>query len=488
MAQTFPRAQLNNSLRVPTEAALASVSVIGLVEGVTIAYVSTYKAYFALVVSTQAVQAGVCVTARNNASWRWVRCLESRAWWTQSQYFWDPANSTGLASDENDGLSATTPLLTNDEFYRRNNGRFLAGAGTQNITVTLMSDCSDNDIFCANLQMRSTASSTITLQGTVTAVPVGTITSSTALDPINNGANQITVPGFDFTPYVGRILRQTGTSGATAVVATIEQALTLGSCRLSERYTGGPDPTGNFTNGQTVEIMTLPRVPGVNVTGANAFIAECKLDRVGNTAIFLTVTGDKGTLGLRACEMRGASGGLHTVTCYQFTLSGGSIVGSQWTFAECSFNTIGSAMVNAKITLGVAQMRHHPAGFGGTNSQLYAYDTASVRLHGNFHMFGLAANGVGLAMRYASQAYFAAYYYGSGNDSTSAGICMTGNARMYCAKAFAPNMDAGKGLIIDSNDEPVVANNGGTSVAFSALSYPATPGTLTPQLSAAVAT
>jgi hypothetical protein len=62
---------------------------------------------------------------------------------------------------------------------------------------------------------------------------------------------------------------------------------------------------------------------------------------------------------------------------------------------------------------------------------------------------------------------------------------MTGDARYY-AQGPAPVMDAGKGIVIDSNDDPAVANNGGTQVTFAAMSYPAAAGTLTPRLSAAI--
>jgi hypothetical protein len=63
---------------------------------------------------------------------------------------------------------------------------------------------------------------------------------------------------------------------------------------------------------------------------------------------------------------------------------------------------------------------------------------------------------------------------------------MVGNTRFYMQDNAPPTMDAGKGIVIDSNDGPTIANNGGTQVAFASMPYPATPGTLTPRLSAAV--
>jgi len=63
---------------------------------------------------------------------------------------------------------------------------------------------------------------------------------------------------------------------------------------------------------------------------------------------------------------------------------------------------------------------------------------------------------------------------------------MTGNTRFIAAPS-ALVMDAGKGAVMDANDEPTVANNGGFSVPFASIGaqgYPSPAGTLTPRAGA----
>ena len=472
------------------EAALGTLDASALSEG-SGAYVSTYKETFYLTRSGATAAAGERVPALNRTGFLWLRGRSSTAWWPQTNWWWDPANVTGLASDENDGASPATPLLTRDEFHRRTLGRrvIVPDLASQIMFLNLMSDCGDNDVVLADFSTEPRFQAQLQIVGASTVVPVGVVTAAQAFDPSINHGNQITVPGFDFGPHVGRVLRLAGTSGNTSTVASIEEAVSLGVARLGEMFSGGTDTQAfGFAQGQTVEIIAMPKLPGLHVRAAQVNVTECKIDRDPSVgAVSMVVDSHKSFLSVIRCEMRGPPPGIqNTVYCGQFSLNASSIVGSTWIFYGPTFNTIGGSMINSKIYLGSASLVHHIAGFGGTNSMIYAYDFAPVRLHGNFHMFKLAANGVGLALRYGSHAYLAAWYYGSGNDPTSAGVCMTGNTRFIAAPS-ALVMDAGKGAVMDANDEPTVANNGGFSVPFASIGaqgYPSPAGTLTPRAGA----
>jgi hypothetical protein len=480
--------QASGALTLPDELALSEVDATRYSPGNSYAYVQTYRDKFLLVPSDAQPAKGMRIAAANLPGFQWVRSLTSKSWWNKTSFYWDPSNITRTANDENDGLTPTTPLLSNDEFRRRTDGRFVPGLDPQTVVVNLLSDCGDNDSFFSNLETayRSLPNVYVQLLGTVTPLPVGMITAAQALNPAANQANQVTVPGFDFSPHVGRNLRLVGTSGSTAVVAAIEEAVSLGVARVSTQFNGGANPGPGFSLGQQVEIAQVTKVPGIDVSGANVFVQDCRFDKSAGDISLLVSHGQRASLTLARCEMRGVGTTSHNVYAQTFSLNGGSIVGSTWLFNDCSFNTLGSAMINCPgVWVMSSTLRHHPADFGGTNSMLYAYDHASLRLHGNYHCFKLGPNAVGIAMRYGSQAYIAGTYYGAGNDPTSAGICMTGNARFFM-QGPAPVMDAGRGAIIDSNDDPVVANNGGTSVAFASLPYPAAAGTLSPRLSAIV--
>lgn len=461
---------------------LAALDCTYLDEG-TIAYVGTLKTKFVLTKTNQTAAACSRIAALDKAGYMWIREYPSPAWWSQTVWTVDPANSSGIASDENDG-TPSHPLSTFAEFTRRMFNRLGTGSDAQQITVNLIGDLADNDGVYATMEASQSAPAPfLIVAGLVTIIPVGTITSAqTKNAPLNQG-NVITVPGFDFSPHIGRNVRLVGT---TTVVAAIEEAPSLGVARLCEQWSGGAGTSGSFTAGQTIEICSLPKVPDLETHGIQVNLQDVKIDR-GSNAISLVVDRMRGSLTLTRCEMRGVGGGIqHQVYCSAFSLNGGSMVGSTWIFNMCSFNTLCSAMINCPTVYlsATTSLRHHLAYFGGTNSTIYAYDFASIRLNGDFHMFNLASTKVGIAMRYGSQVELAAYYYGSGNNSNSAGISMLGNTRFYYVGAGYICMDAGMGLIIDSNDSPTTTGNGGTQVPFANLPYPATPGTLTPRLSA----
>lgn len=474
---------LTGDISVADENTLKQVDASFYTPGMTVAHVQTYRASFELVaVPPGAVPIpGTNIAALNMPGYQWVRCIESHAWWPQVNWLWDPANSTNIASDENDGL--LSPVRTCDEIQRRLLGRYDVSTNPQNLTITLMSDCADTDQLFLNLgtDLRQ-GKMTVTLNGTVKYVPVGSITSVTRIAPTTNSASLLTMPGFDFSPYIGNNLHLVGSSGNATTNAVIEAAPSLGTVQVAERYSGGTGGDNGFNVGDQVEIATLTKVSGICVRGANVFVQDCRFDKTG--AIDLVVDSTVGALSLARCELRGfGSGTTHNVYCKVLNLTACSMVGSMWMINNgCSFNpTTGAAINCPRITLGSCDVRHHMADFGVVNSMVYGYDNASIRLH-NFHCFGLKANAVGLALRYGAKAYQSNYFYGTGNDPTSAGICMTGDTRFY---AFAnPVCDAGKGVIIDSGDEPIIANNGGISVPFASLPYPSTPGTLSPQLGA----
>lgn len=480
--------QSPGNIVVQNETSLASLDATRYLPGAVRVYVQTYEADFTLVAVPPNTPAflGMSVNALNLTNYQWVRCLESRAWWQQINWLWDPANSTGVASDENDGL--VLPVKTCDEIQRRLFGRYDTAGNQQNITITLLSDCSDSDQLFMNLGSDLVQGKmTVALNGTVRPIPVGTITSVTRLNaPTTNSASLIVVPGFNFSPYIGNNLHLVGTSGTTSTVAVIEAAPSLGTVQVSERYSGLPDTDAGFIVGNVVEIALLTKLSGISVKGANVFVQDCNLNKTSG-AIDLIVDPMVGSLTLTRCELRGNTTPGVTSNIYgkQIGLYGCSMVNSSWIFNNgAAFNSVGGAAINcARITVGSCDLRHHVADFGLINSMLYGYDYASIRLHGNLHCYNLQAHAVGLALRYGAQAYISGSYYGTGNDPTSAGVCMTGNTRFYLQGA-TPTMDAGLGLVIDSNDEPTVANNGGTSVAFAAVPYPAAAGTLTPRFSA----
>lgn len=455
-------------LTTPNVAGLAAIDCTSLTVGTTWCYVATYRAWFALVTSTQPVIANVRVTPLNKAGALWLREIESQSWWSTLAWFVDPANSSGLASDENSGASALLPLATNAEQSRRFRGRNLPGAETNSYQVTLMSDAADTDYFQVHQGPNyRNANINATLQGTVKSiVAVGVIASAVAKNAAGNLANSITVTGFDFSTHIGQFVRLVGTSGTASVFSTIEAAPSLGVAQLSEQLSAGVLSAG-FTATQTVEIPIMTKLPGATAEGAGVqlFIADCVLNAAGA----VNITNTSGSVSLNRCEMRGGStGSIQTAPTVGGVTSNGSA------FTGRSYNLIGNfsptcgAMINGQIILYGAPNRNHLASFGVQNGTVFANDGAIVRMNGDFHCFGLAAGAVGLDLRPGCAAYFAGAYYGSGNNAGAAGIRAFFDAEVLIDKTKA-TMDAGLGCYMDGGDG---ALSGGTAVAFAILPWP----------------
>ncbi len=461
---------------VATIAALALLDASGFGNGDTWCYVQTLKAYFCCVASTQAESANVRVAALNKTGFLWIRAVESTAWWTANAWSIDPANTSGLASDENTGASASTPLLTWAEYSRRTRGRNNPGTESYSVTITLMSNTADTD--CPQIHWDTNTRigpSTITVNGTVTATAVGSISVAVAKNATTNQGNEITVPGFNWAPYVGCILRLVSTPTTTAVIAA---DLGSNTARLSEQTVVSALGTG-FTAGQTVEIAGHTQVPGFNIGACNNLtvtINDCKFTRTGTVFVQNNALNASAGLTLRRCELAG-SGGVITSPS-GITLDGCSITSAYNLYG--SVTGAGTEVINAAVYVErQASGRHHIVGWGTNGGSIEWADGEVVRINSDFHAFDLPSAGRGLILDVGTNTYFAAAYYGSGNHALSAGIVFKFGSNVFYPTAIKPVMDAGLGFVHGSGNGTTAE---GTAAAFSTL-----PLALTAKLCAMVA-
>jgi len=102
---------------------LIDVAMAGLVDGTSLAWVESVKDTWRWDATSTltADNITVCNPTANGANpGRFIRELEpAPEWMLQTTWVVDAANSSALANDENDGLTATTPLLTDTERQRR---------------------------------------------------------------------------------------------------------------------------------------------------------------------------------------------------------------------------------------------------------------------------------------------------------------------------------------------------------------------------------
>lgn len=459
-----------------TVAQLASAPAALYQEG-QFAYVQSVKAFFVLVTSAQATSAYVRLAASGRPTFLWMRVLESETWWSQATWYVDPANASGVADDENTGANAAGagvgPLRTFAELGRRFRGRNMPGTEAASYVVNLLSDTPDTDFPQMHIGSNARAGIiNISITGVTTSiVAVGAITSAVARNAATNTANSITFTGFDFSPYVGKLVRLVATPTTTAV---IEAAPSLGVAQLSQRDVNGT-PGGDFTGGDNVEIPIFTKLPGYTQEGpgTQVFFTSLTLNPASN----IKVTAPGANVVLIRCDVRGGSTGLWTCGVLNFNACG--INKTQGPDAGVVVNTTGGALTTGAIlALPASGTRHHLASFGMNNGQLVLSDGAIVRFNGDFHCFNLATGLSGIVMGPGTTAYFAAAYYGSGNNANSAGLALAFNAKVFYSAT--PVMDAAKGCYFDGAQGGGIS--AGTALPFAGgvgVGLPLTPGTIT---------
>ncbi|HEX8795447.1 MAG TPA: hypothetical protein VF765_31070 [Polyangiaceae bacterium] len=101
--------------------------------------------------------------------------LSQAVWWI------DPQNSSGHANDNNDGLTSSTPLLTDGERQRRLAGGIVAN-GSNLLTINFLSAPSSTDLFDLSASIYGPTMSIVVNGPAPTVVRTGTIASVTAID------------------------------------------------------------------------------------------------------------------------------------------------------------------------------------------------------------------------------------------------------------------------------------------------------------------
>ena len=432
---------------VANASALASLDLSTLEEG-NLIYVQTFRAWFAFVLSSAVVSAGTRYSSKRKG-YQFVRVMESTSWWSQLLWNIDPANSA--ASDENTGLTGA-PLATYAELRRRMRGRFLPNGETVAITVNQLSDAADSDplMFDATSVTPVSGSSTITLVGSVTILGSGVIASAVAKNAATNTSNQITITGFDWSTYVGKVVRLQGTTGTNATIAVVEKDLGSGQCRLGEQCLGISANVGSgFTAGQTVEVVQGPKCAGI-ATGDSFLIAFASYINFNPaSSVRLSSAGAFGLVTTFACELRGTSLNVSTPQAQFF---GSSIMSNTATLIGSSQNTCLS-IINTTVTLQGTSVREqdHWVSCGLQASEVIVDGNVYFRANSDFHCFDLPANAIGISVFPTALCWFAAAYYGSGNSASSVGIALTfGVSRALYGGNAALTMDAGTGLRVGS--------------------------------------
>jgi hypothetical protein len=128
-----------------------------------------------------------------------------RTVWTNATFFVDPQNSSGLANDANNGLTATTPIMTTAEFNRR---IFFHDVQVASVVTYMSDDSPSGGVRGLDLSTIAVTTGTLTFQGTPQVTHTGgTINAGTiAINPnaASGGQRQVvhTSDLGTFNPFV----------------------------------------------------------------------------------------------------------------------------------------------------------------------------------------------------------------------------------------------------------------------------------------------
>ena len=432
---------------------LASIAAATLPVDTTV-WVDTVGDCFILRLSALTTTATTVVTASGKAGYQWLRLASiniKNA--VVTDWYLDPVSG----NDENDGLTSITALKTCGEWALRTRG-----LSDINTIVHVLNDIPDSDtitILCDGVS--------VTFQGTQTVVQTQTVASAQARTPVSNLSNQITVTGFNFSPYLNTLLRVQGTTN----YAPITKIVGTGVVRLGELW----DTTSfvqasasGVTAAQTIEIVKTTKGPSNVIHSGNIFLElqDITIDGAGTTSI--TCTGNNASVFMNRVIIGGTSFKYtspsisNTGECILFKSSLSVILNTAFlaqgfTSTSPSISCQGSGGHEfIKIRSAVLQgciMNAAPAGIE-FNGDLGQFDLSPGQA-------GIALNrfGVGSTLLFTSGSH-----YGNGNDATANIWLIQDNNICTYLSSSPPTMNAGLGVNIDNHN-----------ISLSALPYPINP-------------
>jgi len=440
-------------LRAANRAALAALDASTMNDG-TPCWVSTYGAIFDLMTSALTLDTDTIVAASGAPTKQWIRRqVPYRQNWAAVSWWVDPANSTGTASNENDGVSAVTPLLTWAEFNRR--VYYAQWAAT--VTVRPLSDAATTD----DIIVTAIGPANLDIRGVVTVLSTNVVTAAQARTPATNLANEITTAA-DLSAHVGRLLRVQGTSN----YAVCSKAVAAGVLRLGELWNVTTDAlaaAAGVANGATVEVMDFTKLP-LNIKVQNQVairVFDCTIGQGAGSCVIRQ-------LGSEPFALRGARIWAGTIILsHGFAVDNLSAVSIQPT---TTFTGVGSQEMTyrACVFLGTsAVFTARKLNFKSTVSQGVPLTIFAPQLvcDGDVGIFDLAAAAVGFDINQDAIGgpvlrWLANRLYGGGNNARSIAIRLTTMARVQMDPAFPPTINTGVGVrlayLTTSIDVPIL--------------------------------
>ncbi len=156
------------------------------------------------------------------------------SWQSQLTWYIDPANSTALASDENDGYTNTHPLLTWEELYRRLGAEYGAKLATSNFTVNILSSGAN---IVGNFVSDSGSAVVFTVNGSYTYAVTDTVAAITPGVASTNTRASVQSTATSFTSYTQKIIEGVCTGGIGLSYAVVTKDLGSNTANITQWIT-----------------------------------------------------------------------------------------------------------------------------------------------------------------------------------------------------------------------------------------------------------
>jgi len=253
---------------------LIDVALAGLIDGTSLAWVESVKDTWRWDATSTLTADNITVAnplANGANPGRFIRELFAAPEWAlQTTWVVDELNTSTLASDENDGFTATTPLLTNAEFNRRTSVgtvwaantayhyRFLSAPTTG---VVLNGFCALNAVWYVH--------GTMTDRAGVSTLYSGTVDALDTLNPATNTPWAITSNGLavNWAGLIDSRIRLTSGANINAYSwATLQDGVTAKKARCAEFLT----PVASFS----VAPFVLPATTTAGPSVGDTFVVE----------------------------------------------------------------------------------------------------------------------------------------------------------------------------------------------------------------------
>lgn len=212
-----------------------------------------------------------------------VNSYLSNPLWNQTQWFLDPANSTGLASDSNSGIDANHPLLTWKKGVIAKWGTYSPEHSVQTITFTFLSgqpDETDSILYFPVFRPLAPGSSSATTVVFVYNLTVSTTVNTTAVTAKSRSTNVRLQATCGTSTITAPALLQNISIGA---LAWIDGNANTGHTKLSGPQQPLTLPIPSGAAGAMVAVDTWAVGNTVQVMGAlpNLYIADIKPTNAG---------------------------------------------------------------------------------------------------------------------------------------------------------------------------------------------------------------